>query len=50
MNVNMPDLMNSLRVMGQGMAGIFIVLITIALIVTLLARLTSQNKDQKDTE
>ncbi|MEG0692895.1 MAG: OadG-related small transporter subunit [Oscillospiraceae bacterium] len=46
MNVNMTDLMNSFLVMGQGMAGIFFVLIIIALIVALLAKVT--NKKNKD--
>ncbi|MFZ2537796.1 MAG: OadG-related small transporter subunit [Oscillospiraceae bacterium] len=46
MNVNMADLMDSFLVMGQGMAGIFVVLIIIALIVTLLAKVT--NKKTKD--
>lgn len=48
MNFNAQDLMNSFVVMGQGMAGIFIVLITISLIVTLLAKLT--NKKNKETD
>lgn len=42
----MSDLMDSFRVMGQGMGGIFFVLIIIALIVTLLAKVT--NKKPKD--
>ena len=44
MNVNMADLTDSLVLMGQGMAGIFIVLIVISLIVTLLAKVTNKKK------
>ena len=40
----MADLMDSLVLMGQGMAGIFIVLIVISLIVTLLAKVTNKKK------
>ncbi len=46
MDFNMADLMDSFLVMGQGMAGIFFVLIIIALVVTLLAKVT--NKKIKD--
>lgn len=42
MNINMQDLANSFLVMGQGMGGIFIVLIVIALIVALLTKLTNK--------
>jgi|GEM_PF-663591 len=43
MSINMTDLINSFRIMGQGMAGIFVVLIVIALIVTLLTKLTNRS-------
>lgn len=47
MNVNMADLMDSFVVMGQGMFGIFFVLIIIALIVTLLSKVTNMKKKDK---
>lgn len=42
--MNMDDLMKSFLLMGQGMAGIFVVLILIALIVALLAKVTNIKK------
>lgn len=44
------DLYNSLVLMGEGMAGIFIVLIVIAIIVSLLARFTTPKKNKTENE
>ncbi len=38
MNINMNDLMAALKLMGQGMAGIFVVMAAIALIVYLFTK------------
>ena len=38
MNFNYTDLMSSLRLMGQGMLGIFLVMAAIALIVYLITK------------
>ena len=43
--INMEDLMDSFRIMGQGMLGIFVVLILISLIVLGLSKLTSRKKE-----
>lgn len=43
--MNMQDLADSFLVMGQGMGGIFIVLIVISLVVLLLSKIT--NKKEK---
>lgn len=48
MTINMQDLMNSFKLMGQGMLGIFVVLIIIALIVLLLTKLTGSKKKGKE--
>lgn len=39
MNFNYTDLMSSLRLMGQGMLGIFLVMAVIALIVYLITKI-----------
>ena len=51
-HINMEDLMDSFRIMGEGMGGIFVVLILIALIVLLLTKLTSRKpkQDEKKSE
>ena len=46
MQVNMSDLMSALRITGQGMLGIFAVLIAISLLVLLLAKLTNKKDDE----
>lgn len=38
MNINMNDLMAAIKLMGQGMAGIFVVMAAIALIVYLFTK------------
>ena len=48
--VNMEDLMNSFRIMGQGMLGIFVVLVLIALIVALLAKVTNRKTKEESRE
>lgn len=48
--VNMEDLMNSFRIMGQGMLGIFVVLVLIALIVALLAKVTNRKPKEESRE
>lgn len=48
MNINMEALMQSFQVMGQGMFGIFVVLIVIALIVLLMSKLTNKHAKNKD--
>ena len=45
--INMEDLMNSFRIMGQGMLGIFVVLVVIALIVLLLTKVTNRLAESK---
>ena len=43
------DLINSLKLMGMGMAAIFIVILTIYLVVQLLLRITGGKKGATDT-
>lgn len=45
--INMEDLMDSFRIMGQGMLGIFVVLVVIALIVLLLTKVTNRPGSKK---
>lgn len=40
MNINYTDLMSALKLMGQGMAGIFVVMAAIALIVYISTKIS----------
>lgn len=46
--VNMETLMDSFQLMGQGMVGIFVVLILIAIIVSVLTKITANKKDSDE--
>lgn len=45
--INMDNLMDSFLIMGQGMAGIFVVLIVIALLVSLMSKITNRKTDKE---
>lgn len=48
MNIDVVALMQSFQVMGQGMLGIFVVLIVISLIVLLLSKVTNRPPKNKE--
>ncbi|WMJ77757.1 MULTISPECIES: OadG-related small transporter subunit [unclassified Sedimentibacter] len=44
MNINIENVMNSLELMGMGMSAIFLVIIVIYASVSIMLKLTAQNK------
>ena len=44
MNINMDVVMEALSIMGNGMLGIFVVIVIIALLVYALTKITSRKK------